>query len=302
MASSKYLIGLALLAAPALSIKATPRVCDEPAVFSLSRFDYATRRIYSTPSHQAFSSGNVSFVLSNSAGEYDLDCEAISNVDVPYYDGTKSYSCTPQDSYEPTPFAANFTFNKAANAVSISAKYGCYNFLKRSYDSFEAKVAGTLNLTCDDRRWENKNWTVGTLYSVTGTSCDTGYLELKPEARLTSSRALVPPAPPAPKFPGPPPAPAAPPASPKPAVLPTSIPPAKAAPPPKASAPAVVAPPPKVPVPVLPKDPKATAALPPTPPSTAAPTPTTGVDDLDDDEEDDDAKRRHALNRISGRQ
>jgi Alternaria alternata allergen 1 len=126
MASIKQLLSLALLSIPVLADSFAPRTCDRVPQLELRRLDYDSSHTYSTPSHLATAKATIAFQLSASSGDYDLDCTATSVNYGIYFDGSQSYACTKQDSWE-QPFWANFTFNKPANAVDIVAGWGCFN-------------------------------------------------------------------------------------------------------------------------------------------------------------------------------
>jgi len=290
MASSKYILSLALLSnlgLSALANKLTPRVCDDTPTFLLSDFSYDSSYSYSAPSKLAKSSGQVTFSLSNSAGEYDLDCEANSTKHAVYFDGLSSFGCVTQDSYEPTPFSANFTFLRPSNKFEIKAEWGCFNFATRNYETYVGTANGTVPLVCDDRKFQNKNWTAGAIYESGGTGCETTDAEVYPTVKLVSAKPIfkAPPKAPAaaaPKAPAPPKAPAAAPPKAPVAALPKAAAPPKVPAMPKvpAALPKAAAPPPKGVAPKLP------------PPSNATSPP------VDEDDDDDDSwRRRHTAQR-----
>jgi len=230
MASTKTILSLAVLANLALADNTIPRVCSENTTFSLSDISYGQGHRYNAPSKLAYASAGVSFTVTNTAGEYDLECSATSKKVGAYFDGKTAFTCGDDDLY--APFKANFTFERPSNTIAITAKWGCYNRKTRNYDTFEGKASGSAQIKCNDRAWDNKNWTEGALFSYQSTSCDPVELTLIPTAKLIESKSL------APKRPAAPPAPAGPAV---PAKAPAPVPPKGSAPvaptPPKGAAP-----------------------------------------------------------------
>jgi len=200
--ASKVILALGLIgSALAAEKKAAMSYCDSTPKLELTNIDYEARHAFSGPGNLTSKYAAITFDLSSDGG--DLECEGLSQAHPTYFDAKKVYECT-SDSWGPSPFNATFTFNRPTNMLSIEAKYACYNYKTESFDTYATAISSKVNLTCDEKVWENKAWTAGAgISSAAHTTCDTTYLVLAPETKVISSKPLFREEAPPPKAPAP---------------------------------------------------------------------------------------------------
>ena len=166
--SSLLLAGAAVSAPTPL----TPRQAEESCVkrsqdmnlWDVKQFDFHASYIFSTPAHQN-SWGYVNFTLANPAVPYKPVCSAESNwLNDFYYGGEQIYECDSGDDAT----TATWSFSRPSGELRINQTWNCVDEGGR----FEAQGGVKLNLTCEETKWENPDWSQGSIYSTRNIDCN----------------------------------------------------------------------------------------------------------------------------------
>ncbi|KAM0271638.1 hypothetical protein ACHAQH_009026 [Verticillium albo-atrum] len=175
-----------LLAPLALATPILPRA-DNQTCFSttsavksweLTSLDYHASYIFSTPSHQN-SWGYVSFTLENAALGTKTKCEAASSRLNDFFYGDVDYECEAPEGEapegEPRLSETKFRFDRPGGEVTVEQSWYCFD--EPQFPSrITAKGGQDVELDCEETYTENKNWTVGEIYSQRDVKC--GMLDL----------------------------------------------------------------------------------------------------------------------------
>ncbi|OCL10569.1 hypothetical protein AOQ84DRAFT_438252 [Glonium stellatum] len=151
-------------------------------VFTLTNITYTSEIIYSTPAHLAVANGRIEFNLTNSAVPYITHCNAESEWLYDFFYGNIVYTCdAPTGEGIAEDASANFTFSKPAGTFEVNQTW---SELRQGYDHPAFMLFGTgsgnATMNCETSYWQNTNWTLGQLYSITTENCKPANLTITP--------------------------------------------------------------------------------------------------------------------------
>lgn len=132
--------------------------------WTLQNFDYHASYIFTTPAHQN-SWGYVNFTLSNPALPYKPVCSAASSQLNDFFYGNQIYDCKVPGEHPGD--AATFTFNRPSGEVQVNQTWGC----QEEGGRFWAEGGVKLKLDCKEKKWVNKKWKIGQIYSSRTVTC-----------------------------------------------------------------------------------------------------------------------------------
>lgn len=160
------------LAGSALAIPTnTPRkescldVSQHLKLWKVAQFDYHSSEVFTTPAHQN-SWGYVNFTLENPAVDYRPICSAASNQLSEFFFGTVIYDCKVED--DGAGGAATFTYSRPSGELRINQTWAC----TEEEALFEAEGGIDLDLTCEENKWQNPDWSQGQIYSTRNVDCN----------------------------------------------------------------------------------------------------------------------------------
>ncbi|RDA89874.1 hypothetical protein CP533_6653 [Ophiocordyceps camponoti-saundersi (nom. inval.)] len=131
--------------------------------WTVSDFEYHASYTFSTPAHQ-IAGGYVNYTLANPVLSYKVSCPASSSQLQDFFYGTQVYMCqSPVGAVDET----TFTFSRPSGELKINQTWSCPSEGSR----FEARGGVTLNLECQDTKWQNPDWKMGQIYSTHNIDC-----------------------------------------------------------------------------------------------------------------------------------
>lgn len=162
-----------LLTGCALAAPSTPRQVEPTCVdrstkvtlWKVIQFDFHSSYVFTNPSHQN-SWGYVNFTLSNPALDYKPICTATSNQLSDFFYGTTTYTCHTPD--VPGAGTSTFTFSRPSNELRINQTWRCPD----EGAMFAAEGGVKLDLQCEDKTWQNPEWSTGELFSTRNVDCN----------------------------------------------------------------------------------------------------------------------------------
>ncbi|KAF2186447.1 hypothetical protein K469DRAFT_706418 [Zopfia rhizophila CBS 207.26] len=151
---------------------ANPIAQKRDLTFTLQDINYYSSMVYSTPAHLATYGGRIQFNLTNPAVSYLTRCDAWGRHLQDMFYGESEYTC---EAPVGETGVTNFTYSRPNNAFTVNQTW------TQDGKTYLGKISGTTNLQCVTDKWQNDNWTMGQLYSITTVTCEPSELTLVPE-------------------------------------------------------------------------------------------------------------------------